>query len=1207
MTEYLKTLGKKAHANHQWCSTVLILLFATAIISIPGKLLAQFVEVTSGLPDGARGPVRWGDFDNDGDLDCLITYASGGMKLYSNDGYGSFTQTSNVFPSSAQSPISCGDIDNDGDLDILLRLSNSVGIITNDGYGNFSDSPIQVTNCDNSTNFNLVDIDSDGDLDIFVSLPAEIYRNEGNNMFTETNPSIIGLSYSSIDWGDYDNDGYADLLITGMVQQQRLSRIYHNNGDSSFTMLEAGLEGIGEGDAEWGDYDSDGDLDILLAGYSLSGPITRLYRNNGNHSFSNINTGLEGLAYGSMDWGDYDNDGDMDILLSGYNLLDSHQSFLYRNDGNGAFFNITAGIEGVWRSSGAWGDIDNDGDLDFVISGSAESGYTTKIYRNETSITNLSPSIPSNFTAQAQRGSIAFNWESALDDHTTQSVITYNIRVGYSDNPNAIFASMSSDNGYRLVPATGNAGTGLSFSLNDATPNSTLYASIQSIDSSYLASAFSTPIMFQTPNVSAPLPANCISPLNNASVNITNGLTLRWSWAASSAGDLATGYCLFIGTGGLTNNILDGIDLGNTNFYKLIGDQLSTEALYQWTVVPYNGGGSAVSCPVWSFTTGASYFIDTGMPGGSPSSFGTGDVNSDGYSDYLVENVLYISDCGIFEPLNYGFDITTVTANKFVDFDNDGDLDLIISGIKTHELYGDNGQIYYQDEDRTLLYQNTNATFSLEASLGQIRAGAIDIGDYDCDGFMDLLISGFGYSSGFFLYRNANGIFQITTLNFGGVHPAGGEAKFGDFDNDGDLDITVVGTFLLNYTAGWEHMIRYFSNNNSLFEEVLIGLEQGNSWGGSLHTIDQNHDGKLDFSANGTLYRNTMNSSSNTPPSVPTTSHSTDDGDYVTLYWYPSIDNQTNSQALSYTIRVGTSPGSDDIYPAVQEENGFLIAPEFGYAHSNCYWKLHKSVFTIGSSYYWSVQAIDSGYMSSDYSFDVALGVPVPSVDLLTEANIDFDQTIKNEYSDWTAVRIRNSGLGMQILSVNIDIGNQDFEVGTINDVNFSQFGSIATILVRFAPTNYGPYNGVLSISTNAVNQPIIQITLSGMGLRVPLRSPENIVLTCIDDDVMLNWQPVTLDTHGDPLTTDGYIVLFTEEPCSDEYYWFLAFTGDTSIIHSDVTRIRSAMFYKVIAIKHDNDPILRNYYESLTEGSHFDLSYFQQINGFGEYKRYWK
>jgi hypothetical protein len=153
----------------------------------------------------------------------------------------------------------------------------------------------------------------------------------------------------------------------------------------SFVEINAGLPGVNASSSlSWGDYDNDGDLDLALSGQSTgqsySGFISRIYRND-NGVFIDINAGLPGIDFGSLSWGDYDNDGDLDLVLSG-STGSSLISKIYRND-NGVFMDINAGLPGAGYNgkytSLSWGDYDNDGDLDIVLAGDNGSGSISKI------------------------------------------------------------------------------------------------------------------------------------------------------------------------------------------------------------------------------------------------------------------------------------------------------------------------------------------------------------------------------------------------------------------------------------------------------------------------------------------------------------------------------------------------------------------------------------------------------------------------------------------------------------------------------------------------------------------------------------------------------------------------------------------------------------------------------------------------------------
>ena len=128
----------------------------------------------------------------------------------------------------------------------------------------------------------------------------------------------------------------------------------------------------------WGDYDNDGDLDLAISG-SL---ITRIYTND-NGTFSNF-IALTGLDYSSLAWGDYDNDGDLDLVIAGGTGASSSSTkitAIYTNkDGT---FTQSHALKGVSSGSLAWGDYDNDGDLDLAVAGtSGNDGYITRIYTN---------------------------------------------------------------------------------------------------------------------------------------------------------------------------------------------------------------------------------------------------------------------------------------------------------------------------------------------------------------------------------------------------------------------------------------------------------------------------------------------------------------------------------------------------------------------------------------------------------------------------------------------------------------------------------------------------------------------------------------------------------------------------------------------------------------------------------------------------------
>ncbi len=227
--------------------------------------------------------------------------------------------------------------------------------------------------------------------------------------FTRTSrlPEDMG---SGAAWGDYNNDGWLDLYVVNqsgslgsspedIAQSQAHAHLYRNNRDGTFTEVskEAGMDfrGVGMG-AAWGDYDNDGWPDLIVTAYGRN----VLYHNNGNGTFTDVSqqagiNGPEGFWAGAS-WGDYDRDGDPDLYLCGYVQYTSattqktslqyetempvslnpssfrpERNLLYRNNGDGTFTEVAvqAGVDDpAGRSlSASWCDFDEDGWPDLYV------------------------------------------------------------------------------------------------------------------------------------------------------------------------------------------------------------------------------------------------------------------------------------------------------------------------------------------------------------------------------------------------------------------------------------------------------------------------------------------------------------------------------------------------------------------------------------------------------------------------------------------------------------------------------------------------------------------------------------------------------------------------------------------------------------------------------------------------------------------------
>jgi len=223
--------------------------------------------------------------------------------------------------------------------------------------------------------------------------------------------------------------------------------------------------------------------------------LTKIYRNDANDVFTDIGAGLTALNECSLSWGDYDNDGDLDLTMAGSIGSPNYVTKIYRNDANGVFTDIDADLTGVWKCSLSWGDYDNDDDLDLVIAGQWYDGSfhgACKVYRNNGDVFNTPPSAPGGLGAVPTGDGLTFSWSATTDSQTPAAGLSYNLRIGTSSGTDDVFAGMADlGTGWRRVPATGNAQKRLSWALKGLdTPGATYYWSVQAVDSALAGSGW---------------------------------------------------------------------------------------------------------------------------------------------------------------------------------------------------------------------------------------------------------------------------------------------------------------------------------------------------------------------------------------------------------------------------------------------------------------------------------------------------------------------------------------------------------------------------------------------------------------------------------------------------------------------------------------------------------------------------------------------
>lgn len=355
--------------DNKWSSLGFNFTLSQAVV------LADRLSFTS-TPVTVAGSLNHCIVDMNGDYrDDIVSVVSATQIVisYQQNG-GGFNNVSYTIPSTVITPswsISAGDIDNNGFNDLMYGSGSGIAFVKANSTGTaYTSEKKPQSFLVQRTNF--IDINNDGKLDAFVcddNSPNRFYLNDGTNMNHNQGglgdfPS--GGNYGSI-WMDYDNDGDLDLYIAkcsggGSGPGGNIDELHRNNGNGTFTNVAATANMANPTQtwsSAWGDFNNDGWMDAVVGINSTSNGLSKVMRNNGNGTFTDVSAGSgydltsatsrEYVAY------DFDNDGFLDILGANYNIMFGDGTFKFTPNANS--YNLSLYDRPV-------GDLNNDGFLD---------------------------------------------------------------------------------------------------------------------------------------------------------------------------------------------------------------------------------------------------------------------------------------------------------------------------------------------------------------------------------------------------------------------------------------------------------------------------------------------------------------------------------------------------------------------------------------------------------------------------------------------------------------------------------------------------------------------------------------------------------------------------------------------------------------------------------------------------------------------------
>ena len=918
----------------------------------------SFIKVPSGIPFISE-PVSIGDIDRDLDYDII----KGGDIYLNNSGTFSYYTTVGDLIYATD----LGDFDNDNDLDIAFTASpfqddgGQIYRCFQDGFGNpYFKRSTYFSGYFNS-NVKWIDIENDGDPDLYTNgyfsmaggtnLFSELYEVVDTN-FIYAGQDIPPLYSSSIEVVDFNHDSYSDMLITGIDGFGNSNTfIAVNQQNKNFSVdYSIKMPGIRYGGTICEDFSNNGNLDIFIFGETL-GNQPLLYINLGG-AFIQFSYDFQSVSEARCDAGDINLDGKLDIVVSGKNASENYETWVFLSEVFGYESMVFTSSSGMAKLL----DYDNDNDLDIFQGDTILENTITKFNNN--------PQPPDNCYARTTVGGVKLHWSGATDDITPEKSLKYNIRIGTTPDGFDIRSAAAAPTGKTYLPG-GSFIIDTFLIINDLSPG-TYYWSIQSVDQSAAASSFSPVYAFT-------VPTKAFSDHTSLGWCYREGYNQVWAdtdddadydlFLISNRSDYSNQYYMNVNDtltdtttyfADLRNGKGCFADLNNDNMPDFILTGKENDSIYKTAV--YLGNNNEFNLLTDSYE---------GLAGGTVL---CADFDNDGKSDIFISGIdtsgnekAYILRNNL--PLN--LDILPVTVPGMTirkacayDIDRDNDVDLVVSGHRTND-----------DSPQTaILINNGNYSFQYLKEISMF--GEIRIADIDKNDSSDIVIHGIdNYGNGWcnVFYNKEMNFNVFTQLSAFGE----GSLELGDYNNDGYYDILVSGNGVTKRTAFYEN----FEGTGFIMQDYLKGHGPISSFS------DFDDDGDLDVMISGeypnitsyltTLYQNNLNIE-NIPPDIPSGLSSTQQVFDIILSWAAANDDQS-SNGLTYNLRVGsTSGGFDIISPLSGTDNGFRIIPAQGNVGLNRSWTIKG---LPEGTYYWSVQAVDQAYKGGKWAIQRTFNV----------------------------------------------------------------------------------------------------------------------------------------------------------------------------------------------------------------------------------------